>query len=297
MFTAEIFSLAAALCWSFGGLLSTHPARALGAVNFNRVRMSLVFVMLSLCALANDGWWTLTRDHFLALISSSIIGICIGDTSLFAALRRLGPRRSGILFATNAPITALLGYFILDERLPALTLIGCGLVVLGIVLAVFFGTTEVQQHSFEKIRGPMKAGVALALCGAICQAVSVIIVRPVLASGVDAVAASALRVGTAAVILNVVLLFRSTQGPSGAPLTARLLGMVALSGLVGMALGMTFLLFALAHGPAGLVSTLSATSPILILPVLWAVTGERPALGAWIGAFLAVAGVGCIFNT
>ena len=27
MYLAEIFSLATALCWSFGGLLSTHPAR------------------------------------------------------------------------------------------------------------------------------------------------------------------------------------------------------------------------------------------------------------------------------
>ena len=251
-------------------------------MNFNRIRMSLVFVILSLAALANGGWWTLNRDHFLALIISSIIGICLGDTSLFAALRRLGPRRNGILFSSNAPITAVLGYFILDERLPTLTAVGCGLIMLGVVLAVFFGTTEAQQHSFEQIRGSMGAGVALALFSATCQAVSVIVLRPALASGADAVAASALRVGTAAVILNVVLLFRTTRGPSAGPLTASLVGMVALSGLVGMALGMTFLLFALAHGPAGLVSTLSATSPILILPVLWAVTGERPAPGAWI---------------
>ena len=224
MYLAELFSLAAALCWSFGGLLSTDPARALGAVNFNRTRMSLVFAMLSLAALVNGGWWTLNRDHFLLLITSSIIGICVGDTSLFAALRRIGPRRNGILFATNAPITALLGYYILDERLPTLTAIGCGLITLGVVLAVFFGATEAQQHSFEKIRGSLGAGVALALFAATCQAVSLIIVRPVLVSGVDAVAASALRVGTAAVILNIVLLFRTTPGASASPLTARLLG-------------------------------------------------------------------------
>lgn len=53
--------------------------------------------------------------------------------------------------------------------------------------------------------------------------------------------------------------------------------------------------FALAHGPAGLVSTLSATSPVLILPILWVATKEKPAPGAWIGAFLAVIGMACIF--
>lgn len=297
MYLAELFSLAAALCWSFGGLVATYPARALGAVDFNRIRMSLVFGMLTLAALATGGWWTLNRDHFLLLILSSIVGICVGDTAVFASLRRLGPRRNGILFATNAPMTALLGYLILDERLPGLTLIGCTLIMLGIVLAVFFGTTEAQQHSFEQIRGSLSGGVTLALLGAACQAASLIMVRPVLAAGADAVAASALRVGTAAAILTVVMLFRATHRPRANMLTARLVGLTALSGLVGMALGMTFLLAALAHGPAGLVSTLSATSPILTLPVLWIATGERPALGAWIGAFVAVAGVACIFNT
>jgi drug/metabolite transporter (DMT)-like permease len=118
-----------------------------------------------------------------------------------------------------------------------------------------------------------------------------------MASGVDAVAASALRVGTAAMALNLILLLRPPKkDQAAAPITARLMWQTCMSGIVGMALGMTFLLFALAHGSAGLVSTLSATSPILILPILWIATRERPAPGAWLGAFLAVSGVACIFG-
>ena len=77
---------------------------------------------------------------------------------------------------------------------------------------------------------------------------------------------SALRVGIGALALSGTLLFRSAAVLPATRLTRGLVGQIALSGLVGMALGMTFLLHALAHGPAGLVSTLSATSPILILP-------------------------------
>jgi drug/metabolite transporter (DMT)-like permease len=142
----------------------------------------------------------------------------------------------------------------------------------------------------------MVVGVGLGLSAAICQATSIVILRPVLASGVDPVAASALRVGIGALALSGTLLFRSAAVRPATRLTRGLVGQIALSGLVGMALGMTFLLHALAHGPAGLVSTLSATSPILILPVLWVVTRERPAAGAWLGAALAVAGAGCIFS-
>lgn len=296
MYIAELSSLAAALCWSFGGLIATGPVRALGAVTFNRLRMILVFVMLSSAALATGGWWTLKQSHWAVLVASAMVGIFMGDTAFYAALRRLGPRRTGILFATNAPMAALLGFLFLGERLPTSTTAGCALIMAGVFLAVFHGTTSVQRHTFEEVRGSLSTGVALGLFAALCQAVSLVIVRPVLASGVDPVAASALRVGTAALALSVVLLIRAPALRSGAPLTKRLVAQVALSGLVGMALGMTFLLAALAHGPAGLVSTLSATSPILILPVLWVATRERPAPGAWVGAALAVVGAGCIFN-
>lgn len=298
MYTAELSALAAALCWSFGGLLATNPARALGAVPFNRVRMLLVFVLLSLVALITGGWYTLTPNCCSVLVASALIGIFIGDSCFYAAVRRLGPRRTGILFATNAPMTAILGYLILGERLPASTTFGCALIMGGVFLAVFHGSSSKPQHSFEEVRGKLPVGVALGLFAALCQAAGIVIARPVLAGGgVDAVSASALRVGTAALALTALLIFRSPTFRPERPMTLKLLGQVALSGLVGMALGMTFLLKALANGPAGLVSTLSATSPILILPVLWIATKERPAPGAWIGAVMAVVGVGCIFNS
>jgi drug/metabolite transporter (DMT)-like permease len=69
----------------------------------------------------------------------------------------------------------------------------------------------------------------------------------------------------------------------------------ALASFVGLGVGMTLLLFALSGGKVGVVSTLSATSPVLILPMLWARTGERPAAGAWAGAALVVAGMALLF--
>lgn len=57
---------------------------------------------------------------------------------------------------------------------------------------------------------------------------------------------------------------------------------------------MTLLLYALSGGKAGIGSTLSATSPVILLPMLWARTGERPAAGAWAGAALVVAGMALI---
>jgi drug/metabolite transporter (DMT)-like permease len=295
MYAAEIAALGAAVCWSFGGLLATVPVRAMGAVPFNRLRMALVFLMLACAALVSGGWTSLTWATTGTLMASAFIGIFCGDTAFYACLRRLGPRRTGILFATNAPLAAILGFIVLGETLTGLTVLGIALVMAGVVMAVFFGTTT-QRHSFEQVRGPLWAGVGLGLFSALCQAVGTIVVRPAMATGIDPVAASALRVGLAAVLLSSLRFLPVPLFKATAKVDLRLLGQVALSGLVGMGLGMTCLLFGLAHGPAGVVATLSATSPVLILPVLWIATRERPATGAWLGAGIAVCGAACIFN-
>lgn len=297
MYVAESSALAAALCWSFGGLLSTTPARTLGAIRFNRLRLIIVALILGAASLGSGGWRTLDVHAIMVLIMSAMIGLFVGDTLLYATLKRLGPRRTGILFTTNAPFTVFIGYFSLKEILPLTTVIGCCLIMAGILLAVFYGTRSTQKHAFEKVQGSISVGIALGLLSALCQSVSVIIARPIMASGVDAVAASALRVTISALALIAVsFLHIGKNNHAAAPLTLKLFWQTGLSGTVGMALGMTFLLFALSKGAAGLVSTLSATSPIFILPILWIATRERPAPGAWAGAFLAVIGVACIFG-
>ena len=296
MYIAELAALAAALCWSFGGLVSTTPARALGAIRFNRLRLSIVTLMLMTISISTGGWRTLDAHSTSILILSSMIGIFLGDTLLFSTLKRLGPRRNAILFTANAPFTVIIGYFFLGEVLPLTTIIGCFLIMAGVVLAIFFGNTSRLQHAFEEVHGSLFVGITFGLLSALCQAVAVIITRPIMITGVDAVSASALRVGTAALALSIVCSLKPNRpGIKATPLTPKLIWQTGFSGLIGMALGMTFLLFALAHGEAGLVSTLSATSPIFILPILWIATRQKPAAGAWSGAFLAVAGMACIF--
>lgn len=297
MYVAEFSALAAALCWSFGGLLSTAPTRALGALRFNRIRLSIVSVILIAFVFFTGSWRTLCLHSSLILALSAMVGIFLGDTLLYATLKRLGPRRTGILFTTNAPITVIIGYFFLEESMSLPTSIGCGLIMAGVLLAVFFGTTSSQKHTFEIVQGSLASGIALGFLSALCQAIAVLIARPIMASGVDAIAASALRVGIAALALNLMFILHPAQtGHRVAPITTKLMLQTSLSGVLGMAIGMTLLLFALARGSAGLVSTLSATSPILILPILWVATKEQPAHGAWLGAILAVLGVACIFS-
>ena len=146
------------------------------------------------------------------------------------------------------------------------------------------------------MKGALWIGVALGLVAAICQAVASLIVRPLMASGLDPFAVSMLRVAIAAAALTVMMQLPITAIEQKNPLSTRVVALTALSGLLALAIGMTLLLFALSGGKVGIVSTLSATSPVIILPLIWLRTGQRPARGAWGGALMVIAGMALIFT-
>ena len=95
----ELAALGAATCWAFTGLIAAGPSGHLGAPAFNRVRQVFVTGLLALYVIFTGSWRQLDEASVGPLLLSGLIGIFIGDTLLFAALNRLGPRRAGILFA------------------------------------------------------------------------------------------------------------------------------------------------------------------------------------------------------
>ena len=66
-------------------------------------------------------------------------------------------------------------------------------------------------------------------------------------------------------------------------------------GFMGMGVGMTLLIYALKYGNPGVISTLSSTMPIMIIPILWIVTKNYAGHLAVIGATLTCFGAGIIF--
>jgi drug/metabolite transporter (DMT)-like permease len=288
-------ALGAALCWALSSILSANPSSALGALAFVRIRMALVFIMLAIFLLISGGWRGFDPSHFGPAAVSGFIGILLGDAALFAAMNRLGPRRAGILFSSNAVFSVILGWAVLGERLNGLTLAGIGIALAGVALAILYGKRASQVHAWESVKGPLMAGIAIGLFSGLCQAVGSLIIRPVMESGVDPVAVAAIRVGIAALGLTLATAAKIPGTAAKTPLTSKLTAQVALSGFFAMGIGMTLLLFALSGGEVGIVATLSATTPALVLPMLWWKTREAPPPMAWLGAALVVVGSGMIF--
>ncbi|MDX1739419.1 MAG: DMT family transporter, partial [Alphaproteobacteria bacterium] len=99
-----------------------------------------------------------------------------------------------------------------------------------------------------------------------------------------------------ALALSLMLLTPMKRFRAQTKLDGRLAWIVIVSGILGMGLGMTFLMIALQHGDSGVVATLAATSPVIMLPLIWIRTREMPSLTAWGGALLVVVGTGLIVN-
>ncbi len=295
MYIYEAAALGAAALWALTGLISAGPAQHLGAIAFNCTRMVLVAIMLTLWVALTTGWGSIGADHILPLILSGIIGIFMGDTALFLTLNRMGPRRTAMLFSLNAPMSAILGWSFLGETLTTTQIAGILVTFSGVLLAIRFGKRKSQLHQWESIRGPHWIGILLGLVAALSQSVGSLIARPVMETGADPVAASTLRVGISALcLLALTRLPFSWVKPAGR-FTPSIVGLIAISGLIGMGLGMTLILFALSGGEVGIIATLSATTPALMLPMLWWRTKEVPALGAWLGAGFVVVGSALLF--
>jgi len=291
---AELLAALAALCWAVGSVLSAHAASRMGAFAFTRWRLFFALCLLWAVAAWSGQWRSLDLQATGLLVLSGLIGIFIGDTALFACMNRLGPRRCGILFATHAMFSAALAWPLLGETLWGWTLVGSGLLVSGVMVAIAWGRRADESHRWEDTRGTLAAGVALGLLAALCQAVATLMIKPLMSSGVDAVAASAIRT-SAAFVAHLALLWAGLRHSRLLqPLTAQVLLSTFASAAVAMALGMTLILAALRTGQANLVGIMSSISPVLLLPLLWMIYRRRPALGAWVGSAMAVMGTALI---
>ncbi|MFM2388717.1 MAG: hypothetical protein RLZZ437_272 [Pseudomonadota bacterium] len=289
----ELAALGTATCWATTGLFASDAIRALGPFWFNLIRQIFVAMLLAAIVLATGAAQNVPPAQLGVLALSGLLGILLGDTLNFAAVGRLGPRRAGAIFALNAPMAAILGWALLGEVLSLQAAFGIGLAAFGVALAVL-GRPRADAHRFESLTGALLTGVLFGLGAALGQAVGSLIARPVMAGGLDPYLASLIRVGASGAMMA--LLVTTPLAPRRpSPITPGVLVLTLATALIGLALGMTLFLYALQGPETGIVATLSATSPVIILPLLWLRTGQRPSWLSWTGALLTVVGLALIF--
>lgn len=309
---SETLAIAAAVCAALSSMFISELKGRVPLLQLARWQMGAAFIMTALISLVIGGWRTVGMWQFGYLAASSFFGIAIASTTYFAAIYSVGPRITALLFSLTSPIALALGYAALGETITARQGLGVALVLSGIVLAIGVprrfrargaaapampviapSSIPVTVEAKPPLSGPMLPGVILGVVTALGQALGTLFARPAMASGVEPFTAMAVRSGLAALFF-LALMAMPIGRAAQARFEAGALGLAIASAFFGMVLGMSCMMAALHSGDAGIVATLSSMTPVLILPMVWIRTKERPSPLAWLGATLAIGGTAMI---
>jgi drug/metabolite transporter (DMT)-like permease len=286
----EALALGTALSMALSGLLIAEAFGTASVMTITRWSVLFTCAFTALVATIGGEWSTVSVHSAALLLLSGVLAIAIAAPAYYGSMAMLGPRVAILVFSLNAPMTALMGLPLLAEPPSLAMLAGTLLILAGLGLATR-GDANGQKDALPRALWP---GVGIGLIAAGGQALGMIAAKPAMADGAGPFAAMAVRFAMAAAILlplQLTPLRRHFASYAGA---RRGLFYTCAGALIVNGIGMTLLLLAMAHGQAGRAATLAATSPVMILPMVWMRHGRPPPISAWVGTGLAAAGTACI---
>ncbi|MGR3915101.1 MAG: DMT family transporter, partial [Gammaproteobacteria bacterium] len=289
---AMLAALGTAACWSAAPFIAFAASKSHGAFAFMRMRTlcaaAILLLLLPLHAPISAWRSVMPIEHMLLFAATGIIGIVAGDALYFAALRRVGPRRNAMLFTANAPLAFLYAAILIGEFPSALGAAGCIVTLGGVILAIRYGgekgSFRNEANRFEATEGALPAAAAFGLGAAALHSLALVMVHGMARAGFDPLFAAAIRVLTAALILAPLPLLPLAALQAQRRISREFTIRAAAVGIIAMVLGISLLTFALAQNvPAGIIVSLSATAPVMVLFIQWALTKKRPRTAAFTG--------------
>lgn len=294
----EFAALLTALFWTITALAFESASKRIGSLSVNLLRLLLAVVFLGIYSWISRGRFfptdaSLHNWGWLSL--SGLIGFVIGDLALFQAFVLIGARVSMLIMSLVPPMTALISWVFLNEKLSLLNFGGMVLTLTGIALVVLGrGEQEEKGSSWVSINYSTK-GLIFALLGAAGQAIGLVMSKYGMGE-YNAFAASQIRVLAGAAGFVVLFFIIKKWALVGKAMhDRRALWILLLGAFFGPFLGVSFSLLAVQNTAAGIASTLMSITPVLIIPPAVIFFKERLLVKEVIGAILAVAGVAVFF--
>ena len=130
---------------------------AIGRITPGRDPLRLALVQYFVCVLLSllaalaleRGMWDGLLLAGPAILYTGILSTGLGFTSQVVAQRRTTPARAAIILSMEAVFAALFGWLLLGERLTAQQLLGCGLMLAGMLLAQVASFTHSSSTPFS----------------------------------------------------------------------------------------------------------------------------------------------------
>lgn len=304
----QFAALGTAFCWAITSTSFEAAGKRVGSIQVNLIRLVIAFALFTVYATIVRGAplpLDAGRHVWIWLSLSGFVGFVIGDLFLFQAFVDVGARMAMLVYSSVPPITAILGRFILDERLTGMQIVGMLVTVIGIVTVVTvrkkvagpeLATPRVAQPSKVPINGPHHIrGVAFALIGAFGQALGLVLSRHG-APTYDPFGATQIR--SLSGMLGFIALFFITHRWRRIGIAVRdrpAMKYIFRGAFFGPFLGVSLGLFAAQRAGTGIAATLIATVPVILIPVSIFKYHEKIGAQEIVGVVVAVTGVALLF--
>jgi drug/metabolite transporter (DMT)-like permease len=285
----EIAGILVSVCWTMSALFFEKAGYKIGSLSVNFIRLFLAIVFLGITTLFTRGMIfpaDATAYQWFWLGLSGVVGFFIGDLLLFQSYMVIGSRTAALIMSLAPMLTAVIGWFFLDETLSALNILAIVISMAGIVIAI--------SNRQMKLNIPFK-GFLLAFGGALGQAVGLILSKKGMGS-YDPIAATQIRAIFGLMSFGVMISVIGRWHSIGAA-TKNKSGMkaVAVGSFFGPFIGVALSLFAIQQTKTGIASTLMALVPVFIIWPSAIMFDEKIKPQQIIGAVISIIGVSLFF--
>ncbi|MGQ0828085.1 MAG: DMT family transporter [Bacteroidota bacterium] len=305
LYLGELIAFATTLSWSLGIFPFTEAARRLGPIPLNHFRLllavlfltilSVIFLPISFMQLFSSP----LPEQWLWFGLSGIIGLTLGDYFGFTSFAILGPRIGSVFVTLSPTATLLLGYFLIDERINFIGIMGILVTISGVIWLTLSRSTQVQTHGHEF--GNIKKGILFGVLSAFCNGFGVVLANKGFTYqqngvGLPFFQATWMRMVIATVIIYTVSIIRGRLKIISQPVLQNknngliyLLGGTIFGPVIGVSLSM--LSISLLNNKPSVAQTIFSLVPVFVLPLTYAFYKEKITLKAILGAMIAIAGV------
>jgi drug/metabolite transporter (DMT)-like permease len=290
----EIAALTTAFCWAASSTSFEVAGKKVGSLSVNLIRLIFAFVFISGYNFLMRGMllpFDASSSTWFWLLFSGLIGFVLGDLFLFQAFVEVGSRISQLIMSIVPPITAILGFFLLEERITLTAALGMIITLGGIALVILMKDPGEKK---VKLSRSIK-GLTFAFLGACGQAFGLVLSKFGMGD-FDPFAATQIRIIAGIFGFIIVITFSKGWGKFHSAVKNRqAMKWISIGSVFGPFLGVSLSLFAIQLAPTGVVSTLTSITPILLIPVAVFGFKEKVRPQEILGAFISLIGVTLLF--
>ncbi|MCY9827112.1 DMT family transporter [Vibrio chagasii] len=298
MYIGEIAAIGAAIVWACATWIYGQFGHRFSAMQLNIIKGLVASVMMLLVMpLIPMPEFELSANHFGILAISGIIGIAIGDSAYFAALKRIGANKTLLLESLAPPLSGVLALMFLGAALTLQSWLGVVITTLAVTFVVFQPSNSANNDSTNQAQW---SGIGYGLVASVCQASGVVISHYALVAGdIPPLLGALIRLTIG--VFAVMMIIPFVENKPYSSIKRDLWEMTKLDKLwllsaifVGTFLALWLQQIALKNANPAIAQTLIATSPVFIL-VIYALKGEKVSKQSLIGTLAAVGGISLFF--